>query len=579
MFRSLHASAEPRYEAVLDKLGFEYKDGQFRHKIDGSLFGYYYSIDERDNDMRKEAMHEAIRKEVARLLTSQYNIQEQFLDGVGGRNVGRYKPTGPHVTILCTEVSQLRKKRDIVVVIGDSGGGSSGSSSSSGQDAGIWAWRVVTGEGGTEEGTALGLAAKIAAYGQSRRTDDFDKYQEIEKGMAKLPIQDEDTTPGLIILNPGQLLYSWYENKAMTQQTWRNRASPEGISEGYEIDPKHNLVSGHQDNRKHIVTMLEHVIPYMVNDEARVNIMAVGDSCSHVVDHLDHSFLNGDEGISKYFETLALVEPDWLQEPELGSEKLQNHLVNWGRCWIESETKPFGSLVNHPLYRSTRPVIEYAPGTRSKADHSDDPQHSAFSDDSADDSDSGSAPHSETNSPVERRDSTEPLDETPPDASPVLHAPPPSLARSEEEIPTEYLDEEKAGLEPTYHRRESSKDDKVFVFNEEGEMIDKTDEVLNASAESEAVDASIATVDFEDPDTVEEVTTVGLPTDENDKLIDEPEPPADFAICPTFSAGYHDGISELVFPAVLDHVLEFFWEVKKETEQLQADVARANAEK
>lgn len=71
------------------------------------------------------------------------------------------------MSILCTKVSELKKKHDIVVVIGEAS-----------EDAGVWAWRVAGKEGGIESGSAIGVVARLQSFGQGMRDDDFEDERE-----------------------------------------------------------------------------------------------------------------------------------------------------------------------------------------------------------------------------------------------------------------------------------------------------------------------------------------------------------------------------------------------------------------
>lgn len=70
-----------------------------------------------------------------------------------------------------------------------------------------------------EEGSLVGLAEKIA----------------VRAGV--------DEVPGLVVLNPGQLLFS-SASKNMTMASWLSRRRPNAISEPYMISRKHNFVQG-----------------------------------------------------------------------------------------------------------------------------------------------------------------------------------------------------------------------------------------------------------------------------------------------------------------------------------------------
>lgn len=178
MFSCKQAPPEPFYEADLEKLGFRLDEhnkfvnvstARSRHMLTstdiftqtrtGEVFDYYHTNNEHANDLRKEAFHTAARAKIAEVLREEYGITELYLTG---SKIHTERPQEPHVSILSTKVSDLKKKRDIVVVIGEAGA-----------DAGIWAWRVAGKEGGIEKGSVVGLAKRLAEFKEGGKK--FDK--------------------------------------------------------------------------------------------------------------------------------------------------------------------------------------------------------------------------------------------------------------------------------------------------------------------------------------------------------------------------------------------------------------------
>lgn len=159
---------EPRFTPDLLALGFKPQAGQIVEiSPPHNHFEYHHTDNERVNDLRKEATHEAVRKMAAEQL-ARLGIHQLHLNG---DTFTSERPDGPHVTIFANEVSHLRSKKDVVVVIGEAGGGQ--------QDGGVFAWRVLMRDGGFEKGTAVGLAAKMMAHGQAgKQEDDGATYDE-----------------------------------------------------------------------------------------------------------------------------------------------------------------------------------------------------------------------------------------------------------------------------------------------------------------------------------------------------------------------------------------------------------------
>lgn len=156
MFRCRSAPQHKAFPTSLSEWGFTISDGGEFVDANGEYFNYFATDNERYNDMRHEACQVLAREAIAKELRTKYDIQELFLSGDHGATISTNRPDGrPHVSILSTEVSKLKHKRDVIVVVGETG-----------QDAGIWAWRYVQRQGGMVKGSAVGLAAELEKSGQ-----------------------------------------------------------------------------------------------------------------------------------------------------------------------------------------------------------------------------------------------------------------------------------------------------------------------------------------------------------------------------------------------------------------------------
>ncbi|KAK4495513.1 hypothetical protein PRZ48_013845 [Zasmidium cellare] len=315
MFKLTKPPPMENYALELGELGFQlHDDGQIRSIHTDKHFDYFFTEDEVTNDRRKEAVHDAVRRLVAEEL-AKYDIVPV---NVAGKEVG---VQGKSVTLLATQLGKLSMKKDVIVVVGEAGGGGSG------QDAGVWAYRSLMREGGLQKGSAVGLAEMLRKMGK-------------EGGVEEA---------GMVILNPGQLLYSHEENKAMSQTTWMARAKKTSLSAGYEVDEKYNQVEMHTTAKEHIRTVLGHILPKLLDDKARVHMLCVGESVKDTIDYLDELFTTNpdDEGLTAKLQSIVLIAPNHNHE-EIQSSKLKYLLRKRGIAFVESETKPIGTLVAVP---------------------------------------------------------------------------------------------------------------------------------------------------------------------------------------------------------------------------------------
>lgn len=212
------------------------------------------------------------------------------------------KPQGePSVPILVTNKEELRKKKRIVVVINDDF-----------QDLGLWAYRIVSKDHGVEAGSVVSLAktmqtnqfATLAAGDDAAPKLDADEEKHdlkeslITKPSAgtgpdspltsKTPVTSTDDvpftvpenwqTPGLVVLNPGQLFYSHRLDKAMTKQSWDSQPRKSGIHPIPRIDPVFNKIQGNRTVDEHVKTSFDKILndSEWVAPDANIYLVGIG---------------------------------------------------------------------------------------------------------------------------------------------------------------------------------------------------------------------------------------------------------------------------------------------------------------
>lgn len=125
-------------------------NGQIVDKETGRFCDIFVSDSERFNDVYKEAIHECARKAITCELATVYNVKEVFLTGANGTDVEKHRPDEAHVTILATNLDQLKHCEDVVIVIGEHD-----------KDLGIWSYRDIKNEPGLVDGSVVGLVKKL----------------------------------------------------------------------------------------------------------------------------------------------------------------------------------------------------------------------------------------------------------------------------------------------------------------------------------------------------------------------------------------------------------------------------------
>jgi hypothetical protein len=135
------------------------------------------------------------------------------------------------------------------------------------QSLGVLAHRVIGGRGGINRGSVVGLVNALA----KQRTS------------ATVP-----TPPGLVIANPGELWW-WPEGGRGLTPIERHRVPmASAVHYGRYHDPKVNEVPGNRTVAEHVKGVFETVVMGgMLNKEAKVDVIVIGDVASEVEGYLN----------------------------------------------------------------------------------------------------------------------------------------------------------------------------------------------------------------------------------------------------------------------------------------------------
>ena len=115
------------------------------------------------------------------------------------------KPNGPHVPILAPLPEVLKTRKRIIVLVNDTM-----------QDLGIFAYRQLQRELGINGGSVVNFVKEMI----KRSSADNDAEKDASIFRDGYVLEDKATTPALIVLNTGQLLYSHKYDQAMTLRSW-----------------------------------------------------------------------------------------------------------------------------------------------------------------------------------------------------------------------------------------------------------------------------------------------------------------------------------------------------------------------
>lgn len=309
---------DPSYPPDLKQLGYVHQPRQCESHLTSSSFfiderseirtikkphdyyNFWMSNNDRVNESFREAMHVCINAEVNHRMKA-LGIPPVYLP-----HLATEKPAGePCVPIFVTKKEELRKLKRIIVVVNDDF-----------QDLGMWAYRIASKEGGVDAASVVSLAkamqgsqlsSTVAAMSNvppptSPKSPSEEKHDLKESLISKLgantgldspiasktPVSTTDDVPfkvpadwkvpGLVVLNPGQLLYSHRMDKALTKQSWDSQPLESGIHPIRRIHPDFNKIEGHRTVDEHVKSSFENIVnnPEWVAPDANIYVVGIG---------------------------------------------------------------------------------------------------------------------------------------------------------------------------------------------------------------------------------------------------------------------------------------------------------------
>lgn len=161
--------------------------------------------------------------------------------------------TKPHAPIFVSP--KLEEKSRIVLVFGEPT-----------QDLGILAGRMATGEGGLNKGSMVSVVSALQQQTSS---------------------PEDSSAPAILLANMGQH-YWWPEGKrALTIKSSAAIPLPSMVHAGRRHFAAVNDIPGSEDPARHMEHLFCDVLPQLVGKDAKIDIIAIGDSCEKVEQFFD----------------------------------------------------------------------------------------------------------------------------------------------------------------------------------------------------------------------------------------------------------------------------------------------------
>jgi hypothetical protein len=182
------------------------------------------------------------------------------------------KPDEASVPILAPPPEILKRRGRVIVIINDSL-----------QDLGILAYRRLQRELGVNGGSVINFAKELIKRSSDKQDDSDDIFQD------GFSVEDKSKdTPGLIVMNCGQLLYSYKYGEAKTVRSWNAMPRSSACHDTVQIHAD-NHIEGNHDATEHIRFVFEHVInnKEFVAETAEVYVIAIENGAETLLNILD----------------------------------------------------------------------------------------------------------------------------------------------------------------------------------------------------------------------------------------------------------------------------------------------------
>ncbi|KAL6163136.1 hypothetical protein ACJQWK_10728 [Exserohilum turcicum] len=305
------------FPADLKKLGFFVNTTGHIRMINApeKPFLYHATNNERVNEVRREAMQACQRMEVEVRLAS-LGLKRIYLPAFTLE-----KPNGPHVPILAPVPETLKKRKRVIVLV-----------NSTLQDLGILSYGELQRDLGINGGSVVNFVKEMV----KRSRDDADEQNAdiFEDGYR---LADDSLTPGLVVMNTAQFLYSHKHNQAMTLRSWSAMLRKSIAHDMIRIHTTENHVQGHRTAQEHVKTVFDQVIcnPDRVAADADVYLIAIEDGNEHVLNLLAEDF----EKYGTRITAMALIN-SLMEDSQIKDPRLRAFLHQRARQWKFSDVTP-----------------------------------------------------------------------------------------------------------------------------------------------------------------------------------------------------------------------------------------------
>ncbi|KAI1494538.1 Arb2 domain-containing protein [Biscogniauxia mediterranea] len=243
--------ADPHFPSDLKELGYFVNEDDEVRSIENPdyYFKFFINRNQRWNERQRFAMNADALRSIIHARLESLGLQKTFLPlGVGVSP----SPSNPHLPIYTSRA--LASKPRLVLLFGETT-----------QDLGVLAHRVVSGRGGIDAGSMVSVARALLSPSSS------------------------SSSPGLILANTGELLWSAREGRTLSRAAFGSARMASAAHAGNLLPSEGECVPGNRDAAQHVRCVFEDVVARLAGPAATLDLVAVGDAADLVAEYLDHS--------------------------------------------------------------------------------------------------------------------------------------------------------------------------------------------------------------------------------------------------------------------------------------------------
>lgn len=103
---------------------------------------------------------------------------------------------------------------------------------------------------------------------------------------------NDKEAPGIVIANPGQLLWHRGGARALTMASWLCLPRKSAVHDNMRIDPVKNRIPGNEDLDQHVAHVFGRVLGEMVSPLAKIDVIALEWSSLSVIRYLNQNCMS-----------------------------------------------------------------------------------------------------------------------------------------------------------------------------------------------------------------------------------------------------------------------------------------------